>query len=105
MGLSSTFPRLSRGPLLAAIPAVLVAFSVSPALALGVAVVLVIQQQLENHVLVPKVMERRVGVSPASVIVAPLVGGTLLGVVRAILALPTAAIAQVVIEELMAEPD
>jgi predicted PurR-regulated permease PerM len=87
------------GPLLAAIPAVLVALSVSPALALGVAVFFILQQQFENHVLVPKVMERQVGVSAVVVIVALLIGGNLLGITGAILAVPTAAILQVVFEE------
>jgi predicted PurR-regulated permease PerM len=91
------------GPLLAAVPAILVAFTVSPALALGVAVFFFVQQQFENHVLVPKVMERQLGVSAAAVIVALLVGGTLLGVVGAILAIPTVAILQVIVEELMVE--
>ncbi len=91
------------GPLLAAVPAVAVAFSVSPALALGVAVFFLLQQQVENHVLVPKVMERQVGVSAVAVIVALLLGGTLLGVVGAILAVPTVAILQVLFEELVPE--
>jgi predicted PurR-regulated permease PerM len=88
------------GPLLAAIPAVAVAFSVSPTVALGVAVFFIAQQQFENHVLVPKVMERQVGVSAAVVIVSLLVGGSLLGIMGAILAVPTAAILQVLFEEL-----
>lgn len=88
------------GPLLSAIPAVAVAFSVSPALALGVAIFFLVQQQVENHVLVPKVMEHQVGVSAVFVIVALLVGGSLLGIVGAILAVPTAAILQVLFEEL-----
>lgn len=88
------------GPLLAAIPAVAVGLSVSPATALFVAIFFVIQQQFENHVLVPKVMERQVGVSAVTVIVALLIGGTLLGVIGAILAVPTAAILQVLFEEL-----
>jgi predicted PurR-regulated permease PerM len=91
------------GPLLAAIPAVAVALSVSPALALAVAVFFFLQQQLENHVLVPKVMSRQVGVSPVVVIMSLLIGGSLLGVVGAILAVPTAAILQVVVEELAAD--
>ena len=91
------------GPVIAAIPAIAVAFSVSPATALGVAVFFFVQQQFENHVLVPKVMERQVGVSAAAVIVALLIGGTLLGVVGAILAVPTVAIMQVIFEELMPE--
>jgi predicted PurR-regulated permease PerM len=91
------------GPIVAAIPAIAVAFTVSPTLALGVAIFFFVQQQFENHVLVPKVMERQVGVSAAAVIVALLIGGTLLGVVGAILAVPSVAIVQVIFEELMAE--
>jgi predicted PurR-regulated permease PerM len=88
------------GPLLAAVPAIAVAFSVSPGLALGVTIFFVAQQQFENHVLVPKVMERQVGVSAVVVVVALLVGGSLLGVVGAILAVPTAAILHVLVQEL-----
>jgi predicted PurR-regulated permease PerM len=89
------------GPLLAAIPAVVVAFTVSPAVALGVAIFFILQQQVENHVLVPKVMERQVGVSAVVVIVALIVGGSLLGIVGAILAVPTAAILQVLFQEVV----
>jgi predicted PurR-regulated permease PerM len=54
-------------------------------------------------VLVPKVMERQVGINAAGVITALLIGGTLLGVVGAILAVPTAAILRVIFEELFPE--
>jgi predicted PurR-regulated permease PerM len=91
------------GPLLAAIPAIAVAFSVSPATALGVAVFFFLQQQVENHVLVPRVMSRQVGISPVLVIMALLIGGSLLGLVGAILAVPTAAILQVLLQELLIE--
>ena len=62
-----------------------------------------IQQQFENHVLVPKVMARQVGVSAVTVIVALLIGGNLLGILGAILAVPTAAILQVLFTEWMRE--
>jgi predicted PurR-regulated permease PerM len=91
------------GPLLAAIPAVAVGFSVSPATALGVAIFFFLQQQVENHVLVPRVMSRQVGISPVLVIMALLLGGSLLGLVGAILAVPTAAILQVLLQELLVE--
>jgi len=91
------------GPLLAAIPAVVIAFSVGPATAIGVVIFYVIQQQVENHVLVPKVMSRQVGISPVVVIMALLLGGSLLGLVGAILAVPTAAILQVLLQELLVE--
>jgi len=89
------------GPILAAVPAVAVALSVSPSMALFVALFFLIQQQFENHVLVPKVMERQVGVSAVVVIIALLIGGSLLGIVGAILAVPTAAILHVLFQELV----
>jgi predicted PurR-regulated permease PerM len=91
------------GPLLSAIPAIAVAASVSPGLALGVLIFFIVQQQVENHVLVPKVMERQVGVSAAGVVVSLLVGGSLLGIPGAILAVPTAAIIYVLFEEVAPE--
>jgi predicted PurR-regulated permease PerM len=89
------------GPILAAIPAVAVAATVSYKKVLLVLVFFVVQQQFENHVLVPKVMERQVGVSAVTVIVALLIGGNLLGIAGAILAVPTAAILQVLWMEWM----
>jgi predicted PurR-regulated permease PerM len=88
------------GPILSAIPAVAVAATVSGKKALLVILFFVIQQQFENHILVPKVMSRQVGVSAVTVIVALLIGGKLLGIVGAILAVPTAAIIQVLFNEL-----
>jgi predicted PurR-regulated permease PerM len=93
------------GPILAAIPAILVAATVSPALAIGVAVFFVVQQQVENTVLVPKIMGRQVGLSAVNVIIALGVGSQLLGVVGAILSVPTAAIIQVLFEELVARDE
>jgi predicted PurR-regulated permease PerM len=93
------------GPILAAIPAVIVGFTVSPQTGLLVLVFLLVQQQVENHLLVPKVMERQVGVSAVTVIVALLIGGSLLGLVGALLAVPTAAIIQVVVQVLLDERD
>jgi predicted PurR-regulated permease PerM len=93
------------GPILAAIPAVAVAATVSVNKVLLVVVFFIIQQQFENHVLVPKVMERQVGVSAVTVIVALLIGGKLLGIIGAILAVPSAAILQVVLAEIIAARD
>ena len=92
------------GPILAAIPAVAVAATVSFKKVLLVIVFFIVQQQFENHVLVPKVMERQVGVSAVTVIVALLIGGNLFGIVGAILAVPTAAILQVVFAEISKQP-
>jgi predicted PurR-regulated permease PerM len=91
------------GPIISAVPAIIVAFTVSPALGLAVIIFFIVQQQIENHVLVPKVMERQVGVSAVVVIIALLIGGSLLGLVGAVLAVPTAAILQVLFQELVPE--
>jgi predicted PurR-regulated permease PerM len=87
------------GPLLAATPAVLLGWTVSPQTALMVAGYSSVQQFIESNVLVPRIMERQVGVSPVSIIVALLLGSSLLGLVGAILSVPTAAIVQVIIRE------
>jgi predicted PurR-regulated permease PerM len=88
------------GPLLSAIPAVAVALTVSPGLALGVAVFCLTLQMIENNVLVPKVMGETVGLNAVTVIVALAIGSELLGFVGALLAVPTAAIIQVLVQEL-----
>jgi len=70
-------------------------------LAIAVAVFFALQQQLENHLIVPRLMSTQVGLGSASVIVALLVGASLFGLVGAILAVPTAAILQVLFHEVV----
>lgn len=89
------------GPLLAAVPAVAVAFTVSPSLGVGVALFCWGVQLVENNFLVPKVMSQQVGLSAITVIVALIIGSSLLGLAGALLAVPTAAIIQVLFEELV----
>jgi predicted PurR-regulated permease PerM len=93
------------GPILAAIPAVAVAASVSWNKVLLVVIFFVVQQQIENHVLVPKIMQRQVGISPVTVIISLLIGGRLLGITGALLAVPTAAILQVLFTKLTSDRD
>ena len=66
------------------------------------AVFFLIYQQVENYVLYPRIMQRSVDVSPAATVVAVLVGGSLLGVLGALLAIPIAAALQLVIHEVVA---
>jgi predicted PurR-regulated permease PerM len=91
------------GPIIGGAAAVVVALTVSPQLALAVGVYFLVLHQLEANVLVPKIMERRVGVSPVAVMIALLVGGALSGIIGAILAIPTAAIISVIIEDVHAQ--
>jgi predicted PurR-regulated permease PerM len=93
------------GPILAAMPAILVAVTVSPGLAVAVVIFFILQQQLENTVLVPRIMGRQVGLSAVNVIIALGIGSQLLGVVGAILSVPTAAIVQVLFDELVARDE
>jgi len=93
------------GPVVGGITAVAVAITVSPKLAMMVGIYFLVLHQLEANVLVPKIMERRVGVSPVAVLVALLIGGALWGLVGAILAIPTAAILSIVVEDLAANRD
>ena len=90
------------GPLLGAIPAVVVAATVSPELALQVAVVYAILQFIEGNVLVPIVMRNTVGISPFLVIFSVLAGAAAGGFVGALLAVPIAATAEVLLEGLQA---
>jgi predicted PurR-regulated permease PerM len=93
------------GPIISAIPALAVAATVSVKTVLFVLIFFVLQQQLENHILVPKIMSRQVGVSAVTVIASLLIGGSLAGIVGAILAVPTAAILQVVLMEVLREDE
>ncbi len=81
---------------------VLVAFFTSTTAGIVCAVFYLAYQQLENYLLYPRVMRRSVDVSPAATVVAVLVGGSLLGVLGALLAIPIAAALQLVLQEVVA---
>jgi len=87
------------GPILAALPGIAIAATSSWKVAAIAALLYLAQQQLEANVLVPKMMERQVGLTPVTIMIALLLGGALLGIPGAILAVPTAAIIQVVLQE------
>ncbi|MEK7535637.1 MAG: AI-2E family transporter [Patescibacteria group bacterium] len=76
------------GPILSAIPAAIVGFSVSPSLGFMVMGLYVIIQQFENHLITPLVITKIVGIPPIIVIVALLVGAKLAGFLGLILAVP-----------------
>jgi predicted PurR-regulated permease PerM len=90
------------GPIIGGVTAVGVAIATSPKLAVYVGIYFLVLHQLESNILVPKIMERQVGVSPVAVIIALLVGGSLWGIIGAILAIPTTAILAVIVDEFTA---
>jgi predicted PurR-regulated permease PerM len=90
------------GPLLGAIPAILVASTVSPQLALVVAIIYIILQLVEGNVLVPMVMRNTIGISPLLVLFSLLVGAEVGGLLGAFLAVPIAASIEIVLSRLQA---
>jgi predicted PurR-regulated permease PerM len=93
------------GPLLGAIPAVLVAATVSPELALIVAGLYVVIQFVEGNVLVPIVMRHAVGISPLLVLVSLLIGAAAGGFIGALLAVPIAASLEIAMQRLQAREE
>lgn len=89
------------GPIIAAVPAVLIALSISPVLALSVVALYIIVQQLENNIFVPFVMRRSVGLSPLVTILALMVGSRLGGIGGAILSVPIVLVLQVLLASLL----
>ncbi|MDT8307862.1 MAG: AI-2E family transporter [Anaerolineae bacterium] len=79
------------GPTLAAVPATLVAFSISPVHALWVIIASIVIQQVENAVLFPRVMKSAVGVHPVVTLLAFFGFTVLFGVAGALVAIPLAA--------------
>lgn len=93
------------GPFLGAVPAILVAFSVDPSKVLWVIVAALVIQQLENTLLVPRVMNRTVGVHPLVTLLALIALGSLFGIVGALVAIPIAAIIQLLLDRYLLTPD
>jgi hypothetical protein len=85
---------------LATAPAVLVALSKGLPTGLVVLLVLVVYQEFENRILVPRVYGRALRLAPVTVVLALLAGALLLGVIGALLALPVAAGLQMMLAEL-----
>ena len=95
-GLTEIIPYV--GPVLGAVPAVFLAFTQSPILALFIIILFFVVQQLENHLLVPKVMQKTIGLNPIVVILALLAGGKLAGILGMMLAVPVAIVVTVFVE-------
>ncbi|MFI7424024.1 AI-2E family transporter [Nonomuraea sp. NPDC049684] len=81
--------------------ATLVALFASLPVAIATLIFFVVYQQIENYLIAPKVMKSSVDVPAAATIVAALIGGALLGVVGALLAIPVAAAIQVIVNHVV----
>ncbi|WP_274649424.1 AI-2E family transporter [Paenibacillus humicola] len=88
------------GPILGAIPCVIVAFIDSPAMVLWVLLVVVIAQQIESNLLSPHVYGRRLDIHPLTTILLLLVAADIAGILGVILAIPLYMVAKIVIVRL-----
>lgn len=79
------------GSTIGMIPAVIIAFSISPATALFVIALYLIYQQFESAIMAPAIYNKALNLSPALSFLAVLIGGALFGIVGAFLSLPVAA--------------
>ena len=96
-GLLESVPNL--GPVLSAIPAVLLALAVkSPLVALFTVLGFIIIQQIENNFIVPRIMSDVVGVKPLVVIIGILVGLQIGGIIGALIAVPVLVLLKLVLE-------
>ena len=89
------------GATLGAVPAVIVAFFTSPAQGIATLIFFIIYQQAENYLVAPRVMNKAVDVAPAAVLLAALIGASLLGFVGALMAIPAAAAIKIIATEVM----
>ena len=103
VALSFTVALLDVIPMIGAtIGAVIVSaigFATDPKIGLACVIFYVIYQQLENYVIYPRVMARSIDIPGALIVIAALIGTSLLGVVGALLAIPTAAAILLVVKE------
>lgn len=97
-GLLELIPNI--GPTISAIPAIIVGFTVSPAIALGVLALYLAVQQLENNIIVPMVMRQSVGINPIVTMLCLMVGFTLGGVPGMILGVPIYITSELVVQHI-----
>src|SRR3989344_241577 len=96
-GLTEFIPYL--GPILGAIPGIFLALTVNPFLALLVAILYIIVQQVENNILVPKIMQRAVGLNPIVSIAVLMAGIKIAGIVGGLLSIPVATAISVLVKD------
>lgn len=93
------------GPVISAILAAIIAFADAPIKGLGVIVLYIIVQQLENNILVPKIMQKVSGFSPLVILIALLIGSEFFGIVGAIIAVPTTIVGAVILKRILRSND
>ena len=102
-GIFEAIPNI--GPILSGIIASLIGFSDSPIKGIGVASLFIVIQQLENNILVPKIMGRVSGFRPLVIFVALLIGADFFGIVGAICAVPVTMIISTILKKFLVYED
>jgi predicted PurR-regulated permease PerM len=92
------------GPLLGAIPAGLIALSIGPSKLIWVIVATIVIQQIENSLLVPRVMRKAVGINPFVSLLSLFAFSSLFGIAGALMAIPMAAIIQLLLDHFVFHP-
>lgn len=95
----------SIGPFITSVISIIVGLAVSPAHALGAFIVGILVQQLENNLLVPKVMQKTTGINPIVTILSILIGLRLGGPILAVISLPIVLTLQVILSHLHVKKD
>lgn len=88
------------GPMIASLTGVLISFIANPILGIITAIFYACFQFVENHILVPKIMQKAIGLNPILIICSLIIGIKVGGVIGALLAIPSATVLMVILEEL-----
>ena len=92
------------GPLLGAIPAGVIALSIAPSKLVWVIVATLVIHQTENYLLTPRVMRKAVGVNPFVILLALFAFSSFFGIAGALMAIPMAAISQLLLDRFVFHP-
>jgi len=88
------------GPVISAIPGVILAFVQSPTMGIWVLVFYIVVQQTEGHILTPLILGKSLGLNPVTVIIAILVGGKMAGILGIILSVPVAVVIVEILDDM-----
>ena len=88
------------GPIVGAIPAILLGATVSLSLAVKVLIFYIVIQQIDSHIIMPQVMGAVISLHPVVIIIALLIGGTLFGIAGMVLTVPVTAVLQILCRHL-----
>lgn len=98
VGISEIVP---FGPIIGFIPAAILGFAQSSLTGILVGILYLVIHQIENHIIVPQVMRKAIGLNPVLIILALLIGAKLAGILGLLIAIPSAAALSVLIKDFM----